>query len=24
VEITEQTDCDVAAIWLCALEKTLH
>jgi glutathione synthase len=24
VEITEQTDCDVAAIWLRALEKTLH
>jgi glutathione synthase len=24
VEITEQTDCDVAAIWLRALEKALH
>lgn len=24
VEITEQTDCDVAAIWLQALEKALH
>lgn len=23
VEITEQTDCDVAQIWLCALEKAL-
>lgn len=24
VEITEQTDCDVAAIWLRALEKVVH